>query len=86
MRREGRNSGFRTITVGGVVSGLFAMPLRRRLERAELRALPRTSKHTLPSPSRSLDQKIPSSYPIREDVAISIIRGSSWEVEYTPMD
>lgn len=37
MRREGRNSGFRTITVGGAVLGLFAMPLRRRLERVELR-------------------------------------------------
>ena len=29
--REGRNSGFRTGTVGGVVSGLLASPVNRRL-------------------------------------------------------
>ena len=37
MLREGRKSGFRTVTVGGVVSGLFAVPLRRRLGSVELR-------------------------------------------------
>ena len=35
MLREGRKSGFRTVTVGGPVLGTFAMPLRRRLEGLE---------------------------------------------------
>ena len=35
MLREGRKSGFRTVTVGGAVLGTFAMPLRRRLESLE---------------------------------------------------
>ena len=86
MLLEGRKSGFRTVTVGGVVSGLFAVPLRRRLERVEPRVLPRTSKRTLSSPSRYLNQIIQSSYPIREDVPMSIIRGPLWEIQYTPMD
>lgn len=49
--REGRNSGFLTTTVGGAVLGVFAMPLRRRLERVELRVSLRARKPTLPWPS-----------------------------------
>lgn len=31
MLRDGRKAGFRTVTVGGVVLGAFAVPLKRRL-------------------------------------------------------
>ena len=40
MLREGRKSGFRTVTVGGVVLGLCAVPLIRRLLRGKLRIIP----------------------------------------------
>ena len=40
MLRDGRKTGFRTVTVGGAVLGLFAVPLRRRLKRVELTMLP----------------------------------------------
>lgn len=65
MLREERKSVFRTVTVGGVVLGLFALPLRRRLERNEPRVLPKTSERTLLSPSQSLDQTFQSSYSTR---------------------
>lgn len=46
MLREGRKVGFRTVTVGGVVLGIFAVPDRRRLGRGELRIRPGAMERT----------------------------------------
>ena len=73
MLREGRNSGFRTVTVGGVVLGLFAVPLNRRLGSVEFWRWPQTRERTSPSLSRYLDQKTQPSYPIREKMYQSVL-------------
>ena len=49
MLRDGRKMGFRTVTVGGVVLGVFAVPLKRRLK-SEPRTISWGMLHTSPSP------------------------------------